>query len=73
MLREIIKEVKLDEYDPRQAYYDRMTPSAKRGDARRRGSKYADSIGGDDSNYRDKQGGGKPDDSVAMKKKKKGK
>nr|WP_275715072.1 hypothetical protein [Sulfurimonas sp. SAG-AH-194-L11] len=40
-------------YDPRASYYERMTPVAKRGLARRRGAKFADSIGGCSSNYRD--------------------
>jgi hypothetical protein len=38
-------------YDPRQAYYDRMTPAAKAGQARISQSQFADSIGGDASNY----------------------
>ena len=40
--------------DPyRTKYYERMTPSAKRGLATRRSHKYSDSIGGCSSNYRD--------------------
>jgi len=40
-------------YDPRQAYYNRMTPSAKRGLARRENHQFSDSIGGCSSNYND--------------------
>ena len=40
-------------YDPRQAYYNRMTPSAKRGMARQSQSMFADTLGGDSSNYND--------------------
>lgn len=39
-------------YDPRAAYYERMTPAARRGNARRAASAH-ENIGGHDSNYRD--------------------
>lgn len=39
--------------DPyRTKYYERMTPAAKRGLARRNNSMFRDSLGGDSSNYR---------------------
>jgi len=40
-------------YNQRENYYERMTPVAKKGLARRVGHKFADSIGGCSSNYRD--------------------
>lgn len=40
-------------YDPRQAYYERMTPAAKAGLSRRKNHQFSDSIGGCSSNYRD--------------------
>jgi len=39
-------------YDPRAAYYARMTPAARRGNARREASAH-ENMGGHDSNYRD--------------------
>ncbi len=40
-------------YDPRQAFNDRKTTSAKKGDARKASSGQSN-IGGNDSNYRGK-------------------
>ena len=39
-------------YDPRAAYYARMTPAARRGISRREASAH-ENMGGHDSNYRD--------------------
>ncbi len=39
-------------YDPKQAYFDRMTPAARSRQARISQSQYRDSYGGDSSNYR---------------------
>jgi len=40
-------------YNPRERYYERMNTNQKRGLSRRTGHKFADSIGGCSSNYRD--------------------
>lgn len=40
-------------YDPRQAYYDRMTPAARSGLAARRNHQFSSDIGGSSSNYRE--------------------
>jgi hypothetical protein len=40
-------------YDPKQRYFERMTPSAKRGQARRESHQFRDSLGGCSSNYND--------------------
>ena len=40
-------------YDPRASYYNRMNTTQKRGLSARRNHKFADSIGGCSSNYRD--------------------
>ena len=40
-------------YDPKRAYYERQTPAAKRGDARREASRDKH-IGGHPSNYNGK-------------------
>jgi len=40
-------------YDPRAAYYERMNSNQKRGLGRKVGHKFANSIGGCNSNYRD--------------------
>ena len=42
-------------YNPRERYYERMNANQKRGLARRVGHKFADSIGGCSSNYRDQE------------------
>jgi len=39
-------------YDPRAAYYARMTPAARAGNARRESSQHSN-MGGHDSNYND--------------------
>ncbi len=49
-------------YNPRQAYHDRKTPAARRGDMRRSGSAHSNQ-GGHDSNYNDKPSGNRPDNS----------
>jgi hypothetical protein len=41
-----------EKYDPKQAHQDRKTPAAKSREARIAGSQFADSHGGDSSNYR---------------------
>lgn len=51
-------------YDPRQAYYARMTPAARAGNARRSNSQHSN-MGGHDSNYSDTN---KPDNSGSPRK-----
>ena len=40
-------------YDPRASYYERMNTTQRRGLSCRQNHKFADSIGGCSSNYRD--------------------
>jgi hypothetical protein len=39
-------------YDPKQEYFNRMTPTARSAYNRRQSHQFANSIGGDSSNYR---------------------
>ena len=56
-------------YDPREAYYNRMTPAAKRGMARTSQSMFADTLGGDSSNYNNRTTPSKVQNSPRKKEK----